>query len=78
MIVGTHVLFYSKDPEADRGFFRDVLKLDSVDAGEGWLIFRLPPAEVAVHPSVESFVQSHAGHDMMGAIVYFMCDDVGR
>jgi hypothetical protein len=76
MITGTHVLFYSKDPEADRRFFRDILKFDSVDVGEGWLIFALPPAEAAVHPAGESFVQSHGGHDMMGAIIYFICDDV--
>src|SRR2546428_10444553 len=51
MITGAHVLLYSKDPDADRAFFRDVLQLRSVDAGGGWLIFALPPAEVAVHPS---------------------------
>ena len=51
MIIGAHVIVYSTDPEADRAFFRDVLGFDSVDAGEGWLIFALPPAEVAVHPS---------------------------
>ena len=51
MIHGTHVIIYSKDAEADRAFFRDVLKYESVDAGHGWLIFALPPAEVAVHPS---------------------------
>ena len=44
MIIG------STDPDADRAFLRDVLRLDSVDAGDGWLIFALPPAEVAVHP----------------------------
>ena len=48
MIHGTHVIIYSKDAEADRAFFRDVLKYESVDAGHGWLIFALPPAEVAV------------------------------
>jgi hypothetical protein len=41
----------SSDPDADRAFFKDVLKLTNVDVGEGWLIFRLPPTEVAVHPS---------------------------
>jgi hypothetical protein len=66
MIHGAHVIIYSKDPEADRGFFRDVLKYESVDAGHGWLIFALPPAEVAVHPSEENNV-----HEL-----FLMCDDV--
>ena len=51
MINGAHVIIYSKDAEADRAFFRDELKYDHADAGHGWLIFALPPAEVAVHPS---------------------------
>ena len=50
MCNGAHVVLYSNDPEADRVFLRDVLGLRGVDAGEGWLIFKLPPAEVAVHP----------------------------
>jgi catechol 2,3-dioxygenase-like lactoylglutathione lyase family enzyme len=50
MIFGAHMIVYSNDPTADRAFFRDVLGLSSVDAGDGWLIFALPPAEVAVHP----------------------------
>jgi hypothetical protein len=66
MIHGAHVTIYSKDAEADRGFFRDVLKCDSVDAGHGWLIFALPPAEVAVHPSEENDVRE----------LFLMCDDV--
>src|SRR5262245_54029341 len=66
MIHGAHVIIYSKDAEADRAFFRDVLKYDSVDAGHGWLIFALPPAEVAVHPSEENDV-----HEL-----FLMCDDV--
>src|SRR5574340_1540595 len=53
MISGAHVILYSVDAQADREFFRDVLKLPHVDAGEGWLIFALPPAEVAVHPADE-------------------------
>ena len=48
MIHGAHIIIYSKDSEADRAFFRDVLKYESVDAGHGWLIFALPPAEVAL------------------------------
>ncbi len=66
MIYGTHVIVYSENAEADRAFFRDVLKFASVDAGHGWLIFALPPAEVAIHPSDESGTQE----------VYFMCDDL--
>ncbi len=54
MIIGAHSIIYSANPEADRGFLRDVLELPSVDVGEGWLIFGLPPAEVAVHPSDEN------------------------
>src|SRR4029453_18924030 len=66
MIHGAHVIIYSKDPEADRAFFRDVLQYQSVDAGHGWLIFALPPSEVAVHPSDENNV-----HEL-----FLMCDDV--
>jgi catechol 2,3-dioxygenase-like lactoylglutathione lyase family enzyme len=76
MITGAHFLLYSKDPEADRAFFRDVLGFRSVDLGEGWLIFALPPAEVAVHPSNGDFVQFHAGHELLGAVLYPMCDDL--
>jgi catechol 2,3-dioxygenase-like lactoylglutathione lyase family enzyme len=56
MIHGAHIIIYSKDSEADRAFFRDVLNYKAVDAGHGWLIFALPPAEVAVHPSDENDV----------------------
>jgi catechol 2,3-dioxygenase-like lactoylglutathione lyase family enzyme len=66
MISGAHVIVYSKDPEADRAFFRDVLKFPVVDAGHGWLIFALPPAEVAFHPSETNDV-----HEL-----YFVCDDL--
>src|ERR1700755_1927785 len=54
MIDGAHVIIYSKDAEADKAFFKNVLKLGNVDVGHGWLIFKLPPAEVAVHPSDEN------------------------
>jgi len=66
MIVGAHSILYSTRPEADRAFFRDVLGLPNVDVGDGWLIFGLPPAEVAIHPSTHSDV-----HEF-----YLMCDDV--
>jgi hypothetical protein len=68
MITGAHSIIYSTDAEADRAFLRDVLKLTNVDVGHGWLIFGLPPAEVAVHPSEKNDV-----HEF-----YLMCDDVGE
>jgi catechol 2,3-dioxygenase-like lactoylglutathione lyase family enzyme len=70
MIFGAHVIVYSKDAAADRAFFRDVLGFPSVDAGHGWLIFALPPAEVAVHPTEEPAGKSDR-HEL-----YFMCDDL--
>jgi len=73
---GAHVLFYSRNPEADRAFFRDVLEFRTIDIGHGWLIFGLPPAEAAVHPVDGAFSQRHAGHEMIGALVYLMCDDL--
>jgi catechol 2,3-dioxygenase-like lactoylglutathione lyase family enzyme len=76
MITGAHVLIYSTDPDADRVFFRDVLGFRSVDVGGGWLIFALPPSEAALHPSEGTFVQRHAEHDLLGAILYLMCDDL--
>ena len=66
MIIGAHSIIYSIRPEADRDFLRDVLGLPNVDVGGGWLIFGLPPAEVAVHPSHKNDV-----HEL-----YLMCDDV--
>src|SRR5262249_56825990 len=65
MIVGTHSIIYSTNAKADRAFLRDVLKFPHVDVGEGWLIFGLPPSEVAVHPGTEE-----DGHEF-----YLMCDD---
>jgi catechol 2,3-dioxygenase-like lactoylglutathione lyase family enzyme len=76
MIIGAHVLIYSTNPEADRAFFRDVLEFPFVDIGHGWLIFALPPAEAAVHPSDGQFAQRHGGHDLPGALLYLMCDDL--
>jgi hypothetical protein len=66
MITGAHSIIYSKNPEADRGFLKDVLGLPHVDVGDGWLIFGLPPAEVAVHPSEKNDV-----HEF-----YLICADV--
>jgi hypothetical protein len=66
LIIGAHSIIYSANPEADRVFLRDVLNLPNVDVGGGWLIFGLPPAEVAVHPSSKNDV-----HEF-----YLMCDDV--
>jgi hypothetical protein len=66
MIIGAHSVIYSTSPEADRAFLRDALKLPNVDVGGGWLIFGLPPAEIAVHPSERNDVQE----------LYLMCDDV--
>ena len=76
MIDGVHLLLYSSDAGADRRFLRDVLGLQGVDAGDGWLILALPPAELAVHPSADNFAQRHAGHQLLGAVLYFMCDDL--
>jgi len=76
MITGAHFLAYSTDADADRAFFRDVLGLRSVDAGGGWLIFALPPAEIGVHPAEGNFVQRHADHELMGIVLYLMCSDV--
>jgi catechol 2,3-dioxygenase-like lactoylglutathione lyase family enzyme len=66
MISGAHVIVYSKDPQADRDFLRDTLGLKHVDAGHGWLIFALPPAEIAVHPA-----EQNDRHEL-----YFMCSDL--
>ena len=76
MINGVHLLLYSRDPEADRVFFRDVLGFRSVDAGEGWLIFALPPAEVGIHPGDGKSVERHADQELSGSVVYLMCDDL--
>jgi catechol 2,3-dioxygenase-like lactoylglutathione lyase family enzyme len=66
MISGAHVIVYTKDTEADRAFFRDVLGFPSVDAGHGWLIFALPPGEAAFHPS-----EKNGPHEL-----YFLCDNL--
>lgn len=66
MITGAHSIVYGSDADGVRAFFRDVLKLPAVDAGHGWLIFALPPAEVAAHPT-----DGPGRHEL-----YLMCDDI--
>jgi catechol 2,3-dioxygenase-like lactoylglutathione lyase family enzyme len=66
MIFGAHVIVFTHDAEADRDFFRDVLGLSSVDSGGGWLIFEMPPSEVAFHPTDESPTNE----------IYLLCDDL--
>ena len=86
MITGAHSIIHSKDPEADRNFFRDTLMLTNVDVGQGWLIFGLPPAEVAVHPGtnnqhefylmtddIEAFVAAMKAHQVECAPVQNQC-----
>jgi catechol 2,3-dioxygenase-like lactoylglutathione lyase family enzyme len=66
MISGVHVIIFSREADAVRAFLRDVLEFPSVDAGEGWPVFALPPAELAAHPT------DGAGHHEL----YLMCDDI--
>jgi catechol 2,3-dioxygenase-like lactoylglutathione lyase family enzyme len=66
MFSGAHVILYSRDAEADRAFIRDTLGFRGIDAGDGWLIFKLPPAEIAVHPT----------DGEPAAEFYLMCDDI--
>lgn len=68
MISGAHVIIYSKDAEADKSFFRNILKLTNVDAGHGWLIFGLPHSELAIHPAADN-----DQHEM-----YLICDDIKK
>ncbi len=66
MIIGAHSVISSTNPHADRAFLRDVLELTNIDAGDGWLIFGLPPGEVAIHPSDKNDVHQF----------FLMCDDI--
>lgn len=68
MFSGAHVILYTPDADADRAFLKDVLGFPHVDAGRGWLVFQLPPAEVAVHPT--SGAHKHE--------LYLMCEDISR
>jgi len=72
-ITGSHMLLYTSEPEALRAVLRDVLGFKHVDAGEGWLIFKLPPSELGVHPAEGPTYESGARHQ-----VSFMCDDINR
>lgn len=75
MITGSHAIIYASDPEAARAFFRDVLELPFVDAHGGWLIFKLPPAELGVHPAGEDV--GPPGDSPSGLHeLFLMCDDV--
>jgi hypothetical protein len=67
MIIGAHSIIYSANAKADREFFRNVLKLSNIDVGDGWLIFGLPPSEIAIHPANKSGL-----HEL-----YLMCKNVG-
>jgi hypothetical protein len=66
MITGAHSIIYSSNAEADLNFFKNILKFPNVDLGHGWLIFGLPPSEIAVHPANESGLQEF----------YLLCDDI--
>lgn len=68
MLSGIHLIIYSKNTEADKAFFKNILKLTHVDVGDGWLIFGLPPSELAVHPSSEN--DKHE--------IYLMCEDIKK
>jgi catechol 2,3-dioxygenase-like lactoylglutathione lyase family enzyme len=77
VITGTHAIIYAEDAERARSFFRDVLKLPSVDAHGGWLIFKLPPAELGVHPAGDAS-DPHSGAPSGHHELYLMCDDIDR
>jgi predicted enzyme related to lactoylglutathione lyase len=70
-IIGTHMLFYTSEPEAVRAVLRDVFGWTNVDAGDGWLIFALPPAEIGVHPADGPTFESGVRHQ-----ITLMCDDI--
>ena len=70
MITGAHAVVFTEDAEATRAFFRDVLELPFTDAGDGWLIFKLPPAELGVHPAGDPGPAA-GRHEL-----YLLCDDI--
>jgi hypothetical protein len=73
-IIGAHALLYTADPDAVRAILRDVLELDHVDAGDGWLIFELPPAELGVHPTGQGDAAAERPHHELS----FICDDLAE
>jgi catechol 2,3-dioxygenase-like lactoylglutathione lyase family enzyme len=79
MIVGTHAIIYADDPDQARAFFRDVLEMPNVDAHDGWLIFKLPPAELGIHPTAP---RGPSDGDGSGSVasghheLFLMCDDL--
>jgi len=73
MITGTHMLFYTSEPETLRAMLRDVFGFKHVDAGDGWLIFALPPSEIGVHPDEGPAYESGTRHQ-----ITFMCDDIDK
>ncbi len=76
MIAGAHLLLYSTDPAADQAVLERILGTGSVPAGPGRIILALPPAEIATHPGSGGFTQRHADHDLLGLVLYLMCDDL--
>jgi hypothetical protein len=76
MVNGAHFLVYSTDPASDQAALADLLASVAVAAGDERLIFALPPSEIATHGGAAHFTQRHAGRDLLGAIVYLMCDNV--
>lgn len=66
MISGAHVMIFTRDEEADRAFLRDVMEISCIDGGGGWLIFKLPPAELGIHGGEQNDVHQ----------LYFICDDL--
>jgi predicted enzyme related to lactoylglutathione lyase len=73
MITGIHTLFYSRDADNARAFFRDVIALPFIDSGGGWLLFAAPPAELAVHPEDGD---DPGATPPGGTEVYLMCHDI--
>lgn len=74
MITAAHIVMYADDPEAARAFLKDTLELMHVDAGEGWLIFKLPPTEIAAHPTMNDKEPLESGDARCE--LYLMCDDL--
>ena len=75
-IVGAHAVIHTSDADGVRALLRDAIGLPHVDAGKGWLIFALPPAEAAFHPMGDTPGQTHSGHQLLGSAVYLMCDNL--